>query len=142
MKKTNKNKKNQSQEVLTTLNQNQTKWEENHTKIFEAYYKLFKNVARSGKIPSLSEIANDSGVTRQTIAKHIQNLKLNELSPKHKLRVDKILNGLSRKAERGDVSAAKLYMQIVWGWTEKTQTDITTGNEPITTIRIREIVKK
>ena len=96
-----------------------TDWYENHEKILTAYWKLRKE--NPYVAPSLTKIAKETGLSTTAVARHYKELDLNEgISQVKKFR-DEVLNAIAVKAIEGDMTAAKLYMQLVFNWTEKTE---------------------
>lgn len=100
----------------------------NHQIIEEAYVKLYDE---TGKHPSQTALAKETGLTRQTIYNHYKDLQLRDVSPKYKTRVNNVLNKLAEKAEEGDVQAIKLYLEVVLDWSPKRQIESTEKKEVI-----------
>ena len=97
-------------------------WEKNHLIIQDAYVTLFKSLK---KPPSNPQIAKECGLSIPTVQKHFKDLKLDSITPQLKARANRVLHGLANKAEKGDASSAKLFFQLVFGWSEKTGIDLT-----------------
>lgn len=94
-------------------------WERNHESIMEAYWKLRSESPL--KTPSNTAIAQLSGLSRPTVIKHMREMELSDGATQIKKFRDDVLNAVSLKAIQGDVLAAKLYFQLAYGWTEKTE---------------------
>jgi hypothetical protein len=95
-------------------------WEKNHELILNTYWQLRSQ--NPMKRPTNSEIARISGLSRVTVIKHMQSLTLTDESMnEHKKYRDDVIYGLALKAQEGDAAAAKLYFEIVYGWTPKTE---------------------
>ena len=95
---------------------NNKTWEQNHQLIQDVYLQLLK---KHQKIPTIQKIADESKLSYRTTQKHLKELKLSDITPKAKIRAENVLMGITKKAELGDPSAAKLYFQLIFGWTEK-----------------------
>ena len=92
-------------------------WELNHSIIRDSYVKLIQTLKRK---PIYDEVVTDSGLSRNTIQKHLQLLKFDPSV--HKLRVltDDVILSIHETATKGSTTAQKLWMQIIEGWSEKT----------------------
>ena len=96
-------------------------WEHNHSAITGAVSKL---MGRHGLMPTKSDIAEETGLSRQTVAKHFKEYKRHPdftgQMEQFKFMAPSLLAGVYRQALKGDIRAAKLYLQIA-GATEKQQ---------------------
>lgn len=97
---------------------NTKRWTKNHEIIKASFLKLYSKLK---KLPTQQEIADDCKVSRITVNKHLKDLSLNDISPLFKLKADRVINGIAKKAETGDAPSAKLFFQIVFGWQEKSK---------------------
>ena len=95
---------------------NEKIWEEYHQLIQDTYLQLLETGQR---IPTIQKIADKSGVSYKTVQKHLKELKLSDITPKAKIRSENVLAGITKKAESGDAPAAKLYFQLIFGWSER-----------------------
>jgi len=102
---------------MTELETKKTDWDANHLKIIDAYTDF---VDKNSKAPKVSELCVLTSLTRPTIYKHLKKMQLTEISNKFKIRAMTILEGVCKKAEEGDVQAAKLLLNLTFGWNEKT----------------------
>lgn len=93
-------------------------WQMNNQKIMEVYMKL---AARKRRAPTIIEIAEASGYRRQTVSEHLEYITLTEVLPSAKLYAHKVINGIAKAAAAGDAAAARLYFQLVFGWTDKSE---------------------
>lgn len=109
-------------------------YEENHVKI-EKFWEEFEK--ENNRIPTKKELAEGTGLSRPTIDNHIESISLDTFKHKHKIKMDKILSSLEKKAESGDVAAIKLYFQIVGSWVEKSETK--TDKNETKTLRIEYV---
>jgi hypothetical protein len=89
-------------------------WEHNHFAIGRAITKL---IGQYGSMPTKFMIARETGLSRQTVAKHLTEYKthpqyLAEIE-QFKFMTPEILAGVCKLARNGDVKAARLYFEIV-----------------------------
>ena len=92
-------------------------WDLNHSIIRNSYVKLIQELKRK---PTYDEVVTDSGLSRNTIQKHISTLKFDPL--KHPLRIltDDVIISIISSAKNGSAGSQKLWMQLCEGWSEKT----------------------
>jgi len=90
--------------------------EDNKNRILDAYTNY---VEEHGKAPTIVFLSETVGLTRPIIYKHLKSLQIQELAVKFKPRAMTILEGVAKKAEEGDVNAAKLILNLAFGWNEK-----------------------
>ena len=107
------------------------------SKSIHAYTKKHK------RMPSLAEISEDTGLSRQAVSRHLQDLKLPDYLDKYKELTDDVMECLLNACKAGNVHAMKLYFQMVWRWKppkideatptndHKTNFIILTGNEAV-----------
>jgi len=95
-------------------NMNDLVWEHNHFVIGRAITKLMNQY---GAMPPKTLIAEETGLSRYTVTKHLANYKLH---PEHQAEVEqfkylapKILAGVCNAADNGDVKAARLYFEMI-----------------------------
>ncbi len=89
-------------------------WEHNHLVIGQAIARL---IAQYGSMPPKFVIARESGLSRQTVAKHLTGYKthpqyLAEVE-QFKFMTPKILAGVCNLAGNGDMKAARLYFEMI-----------------------------
>jgi len=91
-------------------------WENNHYKISVAMTKLMKE---QGFMPTKNQIAVESGLSRQTIHKHINDYSSNPLYLKDveqfRFLSNKVLARVFKFAVDGDLKACRLYFDVVGG---------------------------
>lgn len=101
------------EEITPTDVKNQI-WEANHMNITRAISKYIEDY---GKMPSKSNIANETGLSRQTIYKHLKEYDSNpffaEEMRKFKFMADRVLAKVFKIAVNGDTKAARLYFEVV-----------------------------
>ncbi|MBT3385772.1 MAG: hypothetical protein HN778_05860 [Prolixibacteraceae bacterium] len=89
-------------------------WEQNHTKIICTISDLMQEY---GRMPVKNEIAEKTGLSRQTIYKHLKEYSLHPLYQvqleKFRFMAEKVLARIFAFAVNGDVKAAKLYFDIL-----------------------------
>ena len=95
-------------------------WETNHLVIMEAIDKLTEE---TGNHPSLKSIADETGLSVNTVQKHAESLTLENVNPKYKLAGERVTKRLIKFIEEtGNPAAVKLYNQIVFGYREENKT--------------------
>ena len=85
----------------------------------------------NNKMPSLAQISDDTGISRQTVSKHLQGLKLPSYLDKYKELTDDVMQCLLMACKLGSVPAIKLYMQLVWKWKPPKIDEPTTTDEQV-----------
>lgn len=86
--------------------------------VLDTYLKYYQE---HDSLPTQTEVASICDIDRATVARHLQEMKLEDIVPAHKARTEEILAGLGDKAKGGDPAAVKLWMQLVYGWREKVE---------------------
>lgn len=104
---------NKVEEITPKSTKNQL-WEYNHLKINQAITAL---VEKYGSMPSKSEIAQETGLSRQTIHKHLKEytnhpMYLQELEH-FKFMTSNVVAKVFQKAMNGNIGAAKLYFNVM-----------------------------
>jgi hypothetical protein len=89
-------------------------WESNHIRITAAISNLMQEY---GRMPSTSEISENTDLSRQTIHKHLKEygvhpIFLNEIE-KFQFMTSKVLAKVFKFAVNGDMRAAKLYFNVI-----------------------------
>lgn len=96
---------------------NQT-WEDNHNKVIQA---ISQKMRENGRMPATNELLKRTGLSRQTITKHLRSFQQSASYQEHLLKFrlmsDSILAQLFGLAMQGDVKAAKVYLDAVGGLT-------------------------
>lgn len=89
-------------------------WEYNHSKI---NYSISKLMSETGRMPSKHDIAFESGLSRQTVNKHLKEYSehplYSEQLQQFKFMADKVLAGVFVAAKGGDTKAARLYFDMI-----------------------------
>jgi hypothetical protein len=105
-------------------------WERNHIKLTHAYLDIVKETKT---VPTLKELKEKTGISFNIISKHLREMDLDRLTTasSHKLLANNIIMGLASKGASGDPFAAKLYFQIMFGFSEKSAVDHTSKGKEI-----------
>jgi hypothetical protein len=89
-------------------------WEENHKAIMECMHSYMQS---NYKVPTVTFIAEKTGLSRNTVAKHMQNFTAIDAFDEHvamfKLLSTSVLRSLYSNSMYGNISAARLYMQLM-----------------------------
>ena len=109
---TKKPPKNKLQDVT-----NEKVYEANHIAIREAFLNLYQEKKHS---PTQAEIAKRCNLSRKCVNEHLRELKIEDVTPAMKAKTLEVLDGLFKKAKKGNASEVKLWMQLVHGWKEST----------------------
>ncbi|MDB5281302.1 MAG: hypothetical protein JWO06_377 [Bacteroidota bacterium] len=106
-------------EKIRPIIDNRTLWEYNHDKITEAIAHYIEDF---GAMPAKAEISRTTGLSLKTIRQHLSSYKQNpayqEQEEAFGLMAPKVLSIVMKKALKGDMQAAKLFLHI-----QSTQTD-------------------
>jgi len=97
-------------------------WDRNHALIMDAYFRLFVEMKRP---PTQSEIAQACNLSRKTITSHASKITLDEVMPGVKLHTQRVLYGLTKRAEQGYRPEVELWLQLVHGWVPKSKHELT-----------------
>jgi DNA-binding transcriptional regulator YhcF (GntR family) len=89
-------------------------WERNHMQISNA---IASHMRQHGAMPTKNDLAQETGISRQTVAKHIKEYKEHPefaaQMEQFKFMSHKILANVFKHASDGDMKAAKLYFDMV-----------------------------
>lgn len=89
-------------------------WEYNHSLISDAISNIIKHY---GVMPAKETIAEKTGLSRQTVAKHLAEYTRHPMFKAEQQQFEfisnKLLAGVFRLADGGDIRAAKLYFEMV-----------------------------
>ena len=110
-------------------------WDLNHSIIRDSYVKLIKELERK---PTISEVVEDSGLSRTTIKKHLKELKFNPVKSPLRILTEDVIMSIANSAMDGSHGSQKLWMQILEGWSERTVLEHE-GKIDVTEIRQRLI---
>lgn len=112
-------------------------YERNRVEIQMAYINFIK---RNGRRPWFTELTKETKLHYNTVRKHMLDIQAQDLGNLEKsnladlkILTPEILLGLASKAMKGNSACAKLFLQVVEGWTEPGQSvDITSKGEKLT----------
>lgn len=137
----------QLDELLPTDFKNQV-WESNHYAITVS---ISKHIEEYGKMPTKNTIAYDSGLSRQTVHKHLKGYAEHPFYAtqikQFKFMADRVLAKVIKQAALGDMKAARLYFEVIGNLTGQAMnnnTMIKTQNNNIQingTVISQEIIK-
>ena len=103
----------QVEEILPVDTKNQL-WENNHLQITIS---ISKQIEETGKMPTKNQIASDSGLSRQTVYKHLKGYADHPLYAEQlqqfQFMADRVLAKVIKAATLGDLKAARLYFDII-----------------------------
>ena len=103
----------QVEEILPVDTKNQL-WENNHLQITIS---ISKQIEETGKMPTKNQIASDSGLSRQTVYKHLKGYAEHPLYAEQlqqfQFMADRVLAKVIKAATLGDLKAARLYFDII-----------------------------
>ena len=75
-------------------------------------------IKKHGEFPSVSYISKATDLNRNTISKHLKKMNLKEGVLVFRMSTNRVLDALTQKSLKGDVSAIRLWFQIVYDWVE------------------------
>jgi len=106
-------------ELIAGIEHRNQVWEYNHSTITSTIATLMQEL---GRMPAQREIATKSGLSRQTISKHIEeytkhNLYLSEVE-NFRFMASKVLAKMFQFAVNGDTGAAKIFLKAVGAMNE------------------------
>lgn len=100
-------------------NKKRQDWEDNHRRISQAVLSHYRS---SHKTPTQAEIAKLTGLSRETVGKHLREMDFDKLFDRNRammaLHSDVLMMAVINSAIKGSFGAQKLYFQIVYGWAE------------------------
>lgn len=104
-------------------------WEINQNNITYAISQLMQDY---GRMPTASEIAVKADLSRQTVTKHLKDFagepQYNEIVEQFKFMTSKVLAKVFKFAVNGDMSAAKLYFNVVGALNQNNQNTFIQNN--------------
>jgi biotin operon repressor len=110
-------------ESIMPASNKQQIWEYNHRAITDAISKLTE---LHGSMPTKNHIAEETGLSRQTISKHLKEYQTHpgytEQMEQYKMMAPKLMAKVFQYAAKGDIRAARLYLETV-GATHKQQSN-------------------
>lgn len=99
-------------------------WENNSQRIIKA---IMDHLTENGMMPSRQDLTERTGLSRQTIYKHLKEFSFHEVFAEHerKLRFmeQHVLAKVLHLAAKGDIGAAKLYFNVIGRLNGKSESD-------------------
>lgn len=109
----------------------------------EAVRTAFINALKqtNGRRPTVKELCRASGLSSKTIISHLETIDISGVAdPSFKILSDDVILSVYRSAMKGNPTSAKLWFQLVHGWSEKTETkhsgEVQINNEPPVILQI------
>lgn len=87
----------------------------NQARILESLREL---IERTGRKPTMNEIARKSGVCVRTVKRHMHNYRNENYMKELRILTDDVMIALYQKAKEGRAPEVKLWMQLVENWKE------------------------
>jgi len=101
-------------EQVVAVNFQNEFWEYNHLLITNAISKL---MCTYGAMPTKSAIARETGLSRQTVTKHLKEYKTKseyiEEMDRFNVMTSKVMASVVKSAVNGDIRASRLYLEMV-----------------------------
>jgi hypothetical protein len=78
-------------------------------------------IAANKRFPTQVEIAKNVGLSRESIRSLIKEIDLEDVAGAHitRIRTNEFIGAIFDQGQRGNVQAAKLWLQLVYNWVEK-----------------------
>ena len=102
--------------------------EHNNARIRDAFVELLK--ARKGRPPTAADVAARVRLTRQTVQRHIADMKFEPQKSIWRCMTPDVYAGMCAAARRGSSRCIALWFQIMEGWTPRR--DLTSKGKAIT----------
>lgn len=87
-------------------------WEYNHESILQ---KMHNHLIENGRMPLMRDLENSTGLSRQTITKHLKEYKecqlYNDYKEQYKMLHSKVLDIVYKVSLTGDIRACKLFLE-------------------------------
>lgn len=111
-------------EELEIKDKGNATWEQNHKIISDYYYDY---IQLHNKVPVIVKMAEEIGISRITIQKHLKKIQLKENIENFKIYTPLVLNNLKSKAMgiSADSAIFKLWLQVIEGWSPTTKVETT-----------------
>lgn len=97
---------------LLDINARNTLWEHNHETIL---LEIHSHIMDHGRMPTIRNLVDKTDLSRQTITKHLNEYKENQLykdyKEQYKMLHTKVLDVVYKISMRGDIKACKLYLE-------------------------------
>jgi DNA-binding transcriptional MocR family regulator len=103
----------------------------NYELIRKAFLKIIQG---KKKAPTIDEVCDATGLSVNTVKKHLKELQFDAPDNPFRILTPEVITAIYETATSGDkgaVQAQKLWMQLIEGWSEKVQQDITSDGEKL-----------
>ena len=123
-----KQQKAKSKPAAKTAAERSATWQGHHVRILTAFKKMLDE---EGRKPTLNELKKATKLSVNTIHKHLKFEEFDHTNHPLRILTDSVLVSLAKVAMGGgkaSVSAARLWMQVMEGWTPKTQLSVPAGD--------------
>lgn len=122
-----------SSKKVATRSRNKT-WQANDALLRDAYINL---LVANKKSPTIRMLANETDLNYSTIVKHLKSLDFNiDIKPKHKLMTDAVVSALGMQAMKGKAPEAKLFLQVIEDYRERSEVTGADGKDIITGVTV------
>lgn len=119
--------------------QRTTEWEMNHVLIHDKFLELLK--AKKGRKPTNTELAEECGFSRSTIAAHIKGIKFEPATDSARFLTNDVLMAIFQSALKGGARSQKLWFEITEGLSQKV--DVTNRDaDPINKLNSDELSRE
>lgn len=108
-------------------------WDRNHVLIKSTYVQLIKDLQR---LPTQTEVGKACGLSRETVHKHFDTLKFEPLKHPARVLTDQVVLSIAQSSFKGKSASQKLWMQVMEGWVEKTETEVNGDLAPVTKVEL------
>lgn len=98
-----------------------------HHQVIETF--LLDYLKKNSRLPTQQQIAQAVKMSRDTVQRHLAKLTIQTLMPQYKNLSPRMMIGLFGKAASGNPLAAKLWLQVVEGFAEKSERAISTKDD-------------
>lgn len=124
---------------ITRGDKHRKDWQVHHALIRDAVLLLMK---MTGKFPTYKQISLQSGLSENTVKKHMKELKLDQQLGHHikisAVLADEIMYTVIKSARSGNMRAVELYLQLVFGWSRNQRVEL----EPTKELRTPEDIER
>jgi len=104
-------------------------WQKNQALIQDAYIRLIKNLRRC---PTQLEVCSEVNLSMKAVENHVKELKFEPLKDLMRTLTPDVVMAIANSAMKGSSASQKLWMQIMEGWTESHNIDLSSLGERIT----------
>ena len=119
---------------LVKVDEKNITWNRNHLLIMETYDRLYE---ADKKVPSLQKVADECGLSFNTVQSHSESLTLSNVNSKYKLAGERVTKSLLKNIEEnGKAAEVKLYNQLVFGYKDGIEHTGKDGKDLINEVKI------